>query len=314
MDMRTLAEADPEIADAVRGELNRQNSGLELIASENFVSRAILAAAGSVFTNKYAEGYPGTPLLRRLRVRGRRGKPGDRARQEAVRRRPRQRAAACRRTGEHGGVLRRHEAGRHRPRHEPRARRPPDARPPAELLGPALQGRPVRREARGRAHRLRRARSARRRAQAEDDHGRRERLPARHRLPAHPRGRQAHRRRDGDRHGAHRRPCRRGRPSEPRPALRFRDDDDAQDAAGAAVGHGALHRAVREGPRQGRVSRASGRPARARHRGKGRLLQGRLRAGVCRRISGRSWPMRAGWPDRCRPPGSASSAAEPTTT
>ena len=59
MDMRTLAEADPEIADAVRNELNRQNNGLELIASENFVSRAILAAAGSVFTNKYAEGYPG---------------------------------------------------------------------------------------------------------------------------------------------------------------------------------------------------------------------------------------------------------------
>jgi glycine hydroxymethyltransferase len=59
MDMRTLAEADPEIAEAVRNELNRQRNGLELIASENFVSRAILAAAGSVFTNKYAEGYPG---------------------------------------------------------------------------------------------------------------------------------------------------------------------------------------------------------------------------------------------------------------
>jgi glycine hydroxymethyltransferase len=56
---RTLAEADPEIADAIRDELHRQNSGLELIASENFVSRAILEAAGSVFTNKYAEGYPG---------------------------------------------------------------------------------------------------------------------------------------------------------------------------------------------------------------------------------------------------------------
>jgi glycine hydroxymethyltransferase len=56
---RTLAETDPEIAEAVRNELHRQNSGLELIASENFVSRAILQAAGSVFTNKYAEGYPG---------------------------------------------------------------------------------------------------------------------------------------------------------------------------------------------------------------------------------------------------------------
>ena len=56
---RTLAEADPEIAEAIRNELHRQNNGLELIASENFVSRAILEAAGSVFTNKYAEGYPG---------------------------------------------------------------------------------------------------------------------------------------------------------------------------------------------------------------------------------------------------------------
>jgi glycine hydroxymethyltransferase len=56
---RTLAEADPETADAVRQERHRQNSGLELIASENFVSRAVLEAAGSVLTNKYAEGYPG---------------------------------------------------------------------------------------------------------------------------------------------------------------------------------------------------------------------------------------------------------------
>ena len=56
---RTLADADPEIAQAIRHELHRQNQGLELIASENFVSRAVLEAAGSVLTNKYAEGYPG---------------------------------------------------------------------------------------------------------------------------------------------------------------------------------------------------------------------------------------------------------------
>jgi glycine hydroxymethyltransferase len=56
---RTLAETDPEIAATIRNELSRQTNGLELIASENFVSRAILEAAGSVFTNKYAEGYPG---------------------------------------------------------------------------------------------------------------------------------------------------------------------------------------------------------------------------------------------------------------
>ncbi|HZU23447.1 MAG TPA: serine hydroxymethyltransferase [Terriglobales bacterium] len=56
---RPLAEADPEIAAAVQNEERRQHEGLELIASENFVSEAVLEAAGSVFTNKYAEGYPG---------------------------------------------------------------------------------------------------------------------------------------------------------------------------------------------------------------------------------------------------------------
>jgi len=56
---RALADTDPDIAQAIRNETGRQNEGLELIASENFVSRAILEAAGSVLTNKYAEGYPG---------------------------------------------------------------------------------------------------------------------------------------------------------------------------------------------------------------------------------------------------------------
>src|SRR4051812_7458576 len=56
---RPLYEADPEIAAAIDSETRRQHEGLELIASENFVSEAVLEAAGSVFTNKYAEGYPG---------------------------------------------------------------------------------------------------------------------------------------------------------------------------------------------------------------------------------------------------------------
>ena len=56
---RPLAEADPDVAAAIAHEEHRQESGLELIASENFVSVAVLEAAGSVLTNKYAEGYPG---------------------------------------------------------------------------------------------------------------------------------------------------------------------------------------------------------------------------------------------------------------
>jgi glycine hydroxymethyltransferase len=56
---RPLHEVDPQIAAAIDNETRRQHEGLELIASENFVSEAVLEAAGSVFTNKYAEGYPG---------------------------------------------------------------------------------------------------------------------------------------------------------------------------------------------------------------------------------------------------------------
>src|SRR3546814_19120471 len=54
-----LASADPEIAAAIGGELKRQQDKIELIASENIASKAVLEATGSVFTNKYAEGYQG---------------------------------------------------------------------------------------------------------------------------------------------------------------------------------------------------------------------------------------------------------------
>ena len=59
-----LHTADPEIATQIRNEVARQHEGLEMIASENFVSRAVLEAVGTVFTNKYAEGYPGKNLAR----------------------------------------------------------------------------------------------------------------------------------------------------------------------------------------------------------------------------------------------------------
>src|SRR5512144_1776222 len=57
--MENLARTDPEVADAVRKETERQGRQLEMIASENFVSEAVLEALGTVLTNKYAEGYPG---------------------------------------------------------------------------------------------------------------------------------------------------------------------------------------------------------------------------------------------------------------
>ena len=58
-DIETVKNVDPEIADAILAELDRQRSNIELIASENFVSKAVMAAMGSPMTNKYAEGYPG---------------------------------------------------------------------------------------------------------------------------------------------------------------------------------------------------------------------------------------------------------------
>ncbi|HAL56411.1 MAG TPA: serine hydroxymethyltransferase, partial [Bacteroidetes bacterium] len=57
--MKHLQTVDPDLFSAIQNEINRQNSKLELIASENFVSLAVLEALGSVLTNKYAEGYPG---------------------------------------------------------------------------------------------------------------------------------------------------------------------------------------------------------------------------------------------------------------
>ena len=57
--IQTVAATDPEIAAAISAEYARQSDGLELIASENIVSEAVMCAMGSVLTNKYAEGYPG---------------------------------------------------------------------------------------------------------------------------------------------------------------------------------------------------------------------------------------------------------------
>ena len=58
-DFEEIVKTDPEIANAIKDEMNRQNSHIELIASENWVSKAVMAAMGSPLTNKYAEGYPG---------------------------------------------------------------------------------------------------------------------------------------------------------------------------------------------------------------------------------------------------------------
>ena len=68
-----LADTDPALAAAIQGELHRQQDGIELIASENIVSAAVLEAQGSVLTNKYAEGYPGRRYYGGCAVCGRGG-------------------------------------------------------------------------------------------------------------------------------------------------------------------------------------------------------------------------------------------------
>ena len=68
---------DPAVAEAIEHERLRQQENIELIASENFVSPAVMEAQGSVLTNKYAEGYPEETLVWRLRKRGHRRATGD---------------------------------------------------------------------------------------------------------------------------------------------------------------------------------------------------------------------------------------------
>ena len=132
---------------AIRAELRREQTQIELIASENIVSKAVLEAQGSVLTNKYAEGYPGPPLLPGLRAIRHGRDAGDRAREEAVRLPVRQRPAAFGRAGQRRGDAGAAEARRHDHGPQPRRRRAPHPRRAAGAVGQVVQRRPVRRPA-----------------------------------------------------------------------------------------------------------------------------------------------------------------------
>ncbi len=146
---KPLADADPEIFDAIDLETKRQNDTLELIASENHVSKAVLTAMGSVFTNKYAEGYPGK------RYYGGCG-PTDIVETIAINRAKQLFGAEHANVQPHSGsqanmvgLLRHAQARRHDHGHGPLPRRPPHARPSALLQRARLQSRRVRRAQRG---------------------------------------------------------------------------------------------------------------------------------------------------------------------
>jgi hypothetical protein len=141
---QTLAQSDPDLWAAIVAENRRQESHIELIASENYASPAVLAAQGSQLTNKYAEGYPGkryyggceyVDIAEQLAI--------DRAK-ELFGSGHGECPAAFGGPGEPDGLLRGAQAGRHGARHEPAPRRPPDARLAGQPVGQVVPRRRLR--------------------------------------------------------------------------------------------------------------------------------------------------------------------------
>ena len=304
--VRRLADADPEVAKVLREEAQRQHRNLELIASENFVSEAVLEATGLRSHQQVRRGLPGTALLRRLRGRGRRRGSRHRPGQGALRRRARQRPAALRRPGQHGRLLHAAQAGRRRARAEPLARRASHRRQPGELLGQVLLDRRLRRAPRHRAHRPRPGPRPRQGAPPQAPHRRRLGVSAQDRLPAVRRDRPRGRRHAHGRHRASRRPGRRGSASLAGRARRLRHHHHAQDAARPAGRHGDVPREPRCRTRQDRDAGRAGWSAHARHRGQGRRPARGADAGVaCLPAADRDqrrppsprpcWPGASGW-------------------
>ena len=278
---RTLAEADPEIASAIRDELHRQNSGLELIASENFVSRAILEAAGSVFTNKYAEGYPGRRYY------------GGCEHVDVVERAAIARAKAL--FGAEHANVQPHSGAQANLSVYFALLQPGDTVLGMNLAhgGHLTHGHPL--NFSGKLYTI--VPYGVRRDDERIDYDELDRLADAHKpkmimvgasaypriidFAPHPRRGRARRRRCGHRHGAHRRPHCRGHSPESGAAFRFRNDDDAQDVERTARRDDPVPRAICHGSRQERVPRSSRRTARACHRGQGRLFERSGGAGLC---------------------------------
>ena len=280
--------------------------------------RAVLECQGSVLTNKYAEGYPGPALLRRLRVGRRLRAARDRPRQGAVRRRARQRPAALRRAGQHGRLPRAAAAGRHDHGPLAGARRPPHARDEDQRLRAPVRHRALRGRPREQPDRHGRGRADRARAPAEAAARRLVGLPAPARLRALPRDRRRGRRAADGRHGALRR-ARRGRasPEPDRARRRRRHDDDPQDARRPARGHDPLQGGVRQEDRLGRLPRPAGRPARARHRRQGGRASRSPPASCSPSASGARSTARGRWRSELlagRPRRQRADAAAPTCT
>ena len=163
----TIHGFDEELSEALQGELRRQEEHIELIGSENFASPRVLAAQGSVLTNKYAEGYPGRRYYGGCEF-------VDVAESLAIERAKSLFGADFANVQPHSGsqanvaaYLAMMNPGDTLARHEPAPRRPSDARGESEFLRKVFPGRPVRRRSRERGNRLRPGRPARPRAPTE---------------------------------------------------------------------------------------------------------------------------------------------------
>ena len=268
-----LAEFDPEIAALLDAELSRQQTTLEMIASENFAPVAALQAQGSVLTNKYAEGYPGKRYYGGCEV-------VDQVEQIAIDRLKQLFDADYANVQPHSGRLgqcRRPACHRARRRHDPgprpRQRRAPHPRHEAQLLRPPVRGRAVPRRRAGPGRHGGGARSGDR-ALAQGHHRRLVGLPAPARLRCLPRDRRRGRRHLVGRHGPLRRSGRCGTAPQPHAARPCRVHHDAQDAGRPSRRRDLVQRS-RSGQEAavGGLPRPAGRPAGARHRGQGGRLQ-----------------------------------------
>ena len=279
---RTLSATDPEIAEAIGHEQHRQNTGLELIASENFVSQAVLQAAGSVLTNKYAEGYPGKRYYGGCEF-------VDVAESLAI-------ARAKQLFGAEHANVQPHSGAQANMAVYFSLLKPGDTVLGMNLAhgGHLTHGHPL--NFSGKLYNI--VPYGVRKDDERIDYEELERLAHEHKPKMIMVGASAYPRViDFARIGAVGKAI--GAPvvtdmahiaglvaaeraPEPGAALRLRDDDDAQDAARAARRHGPVPRAVPEGSRSHGVPRHPGRAADAHHRGQGGVLQGSDGAGVRR--------------------------------
>ena len=290
----SLREADPEVADAILHETERQARGLELIASENFVSEAVLEAMGSVLTNKYAEGYPGrryyggcefSDVVERLAIeRAKKLFGAEHANVQPHSREP----------GQPGRLPHRAPAGRHRAGHGPVPRRAPDPRPPAEPLREAVSLRRLRR-AQARTRRSTTTRWPRwPRAPPEADRLRRLRLLAHHRLRAHrrhrPRGRGQGRWRTSRTSPAWSSP---GCHPSPVPHCDFVTTTTHKTLRGPRGGLVLCQKEYAKDLDRDRLPGPPGRPVRAHHRGQGGGLRRGARSPTSATTSTRCWRTRS---------------------